>query len=187
MNCCEYRSMLDDALDKSIKGAIEHSVRLHLDHCEECRNYYESRRQEHIALFNALNRAYAGMHLSDGFKTGVKKELERTLALGKRSFFSRLPHWIRVTAALGAMVSLAGVAAVVLTVSNYGPQGEDMSSISSPNSDTDVPLQVEDVLGADASPAMDEIEEASVSKSSTSNGIALNAAEQHVGTMLSIR
>ena len=169
MNCCEYRSMLDDALDKSIKGAIEHSVRLHLDHCEECRNYYESRRQEHIAFFNALNKAYAGMHLSEGFKSRVRKDIERALAQNRRSLFSRLPHWMRVAAALVAMVSLAGFAAAVLTVSSGGSQGEGASSISSSSSDDDVPLQVEDVLGTNARPAMDEIEELSVSTSSTSN------------------
>lgn len=103
MNCMEYRALIDDSLDTSLKGSLEQRVGLHLEHCAACRIYYERRQKEHSALFAALNAAYAEVRLPSASAARIQDEM--ILALSRRrSFFARLPRWARIAAALAALL-----------------------------------------------------------------------------------
>ena len=114
MNCREYRALIDDALDVSLKDSLEQRVKLHLDHCPACRNYYEHRRQEHVALFSAMNAAYANTHLPPNFADRVLAEIVARDVSRKRSFFVRVPRWALIAASLVVMVGFVFAATVVV-------------------------------------------------------------------------
>ena len=113
MNCSEYRELLDEALDVSLDGALEHRVRLHLEHCAACQSYYARCRQEHVALFNAMNAAYAGVRLPAGFADRVKGEVALAVATRRRPFFARLPRWALVAASLALLAGFVFAAAAI--------------------------------------------------------------------------
>ena len=116
MNCREYRELIDDSLDTSLKGALEQRVRRHLDHCEACQEYYEHCRREHIALFTILNTAYADVHLPDGFADRVAAEMAAERIARRRTFLARVPRWALIAASLVAMVGFVFAAMVVMDV-----------------------------------------------------------------------
>ena len=66
MNCQEYRDLIEDALDVSLHGEPERRVRLHLEHCASCRDYFKLRRDEHVALFSRINAACEELRLPEG-------------------------------------------------------------------------------------------------------------------------
>ena len=113
MNCSEYRELLDEALDVSLDGTLEHRVRLHLEHCAACQSYYAQCRQEHVALFNAMNAAYAGVRLPAGFADRVKGEVALAVAARRRPFFARLPRWALVAASLALLAGFVFAAAAI--------------------------------------------------------------------------
>ena len=111
MNCREYRELIDDALDTSLNGALGHRVKLHLEHCTVCRDYYEHRQKEHVALFAAMNAAYADVHLPPGFADNVI-EMIALEGARRKPFFARVPRWALIAASLVAMVGFVFAAAV---------------------------------------------------------------------------
>ena len=114
MNCREYRALIDDALDVSLKDSLEQRVKLHLDHCPACRNYYESCRQEHVALFSVMNSAYADIRLPSNFADRVLAEIVAGNMARKRSFFVRMPRWALIAASLVLMAGFVFAATVVV-------------------------------------------------------------------------
>ena len=100
MNCQEYRDLIEDTLDVSLHGEPEHKVRLHLEHCSTCRNYFKSRRDEHIALFSGINAACAGLRLPDGFadRLAASVHARQTTRRGWRRL--SLPRWALIAASL---------------------------------------------------------------------------------------
>ena len=100
MNCQEYRDLIEDTLDVSLHGEPEHKVRLHLEHCSSCRNYFKSRRDEHIALFSGINAACAGLRLPDGFadRLAASVHARQTTRRGWRRL--SLPRWALIAASL---------------------------------------------------------------------------------------
>ena len=114
MNCREYRALIDDALDVSLKDSLEQRVKLHLDHCPACRNYYESCRQEHVALFSVMNSAYADIRLPSNFADRVLSEIVAGNMARKRSFFVRMPRWALIAASLVLMAGFVFAATVVV-------------------------------------------------------------------------
>lgn len=114
MNCREYRAFIDDALDVSLKDSLEQRVKLHLDHCPACRNYYERRRQEHVALFSVMNAAYADTHLPPNFADRVIAEIVAGDVSRRRSFFVRVPRWALIAASLVVMAGFVFAATVVV-------------------------------------------------------------------------
>ena len=114
MNCREYRELIDDALDTSLKGGLEQCVKRHLEHCTVCQDYYERRRQEHITLFTVLNAAYADAHLPDGFADRVVAEMAAKRLVRRRAFFSRMPRWALIAASLVVIVGFVFAATVVI-------------------------------------------------------------------------
>ena len=111
MNCREYRELIDDALDTSLNGALEHRVKLHLEHCTVCRDYYEHRQKEHVALFTAMNAAYADVHLPSGFADNVI-ELIALEGTRRKPFFARVPRWVLIAASLVMVAGFVFAAAV---------------------------------------------------------------------------
>ena len=111
MNCREYRELIDDALDTSLNGALGHRVKLHLEHCTVCRDYYEHRQKEHVALFTAMNAAYADVHLPSGFADNVIAMIALEGAR-RKPFFARVPRWALIAASLVAMAGFVFAAAV---------------------------------------------------------------------------
>ena len=113
MNCREYRELIDDALDTSLNGTLGHRVKLHLEHCTVCRDYYEHRQKEHVALFTAMNAAYGDVHLPSGFADNVI-EMIALEGARRKPFFARVPRWALIAASLVAMAGFVFAAAVVV-------------------------------------------------------------------------
>ena len=114
MNCQEYRELIEDALDVSLHGDPERRVKRHLEHCEACRTYFETRRAEHVALFRGINTACAELHLPDGFADRLAASV-RARQAARRSWrrFS-LPRWALIAASLALMVGFVFAATVVV-------------------------------------------------------------------------
>ena len=113
MNCREYRELIDDALDTSLNGTLGHRVKLHLEHCTVCRDYYEHRQKEHVALFTAMNAAYGDVHLPSGFADNVI-EMIALEGARRKPFFARVPRWALIAASLVAMAGFVFAATVVV-------------------------------------------------------------------------
>jgi len=120
MNCREYRELIDDALDTSLNGTLGHRVKLHLEHCTVCRDYYEHRQKEHVALFAAMNAAYADVHLPSGFADNVV-ELIALEGVRRKPFFARVSRWALIAASLVAMAGFVFAAVVVERVALNAP------------------------------------------------------------------
>ena len=74
MNCKEYRELIEDALDISLQGDPEKRVRLHLEHCDACRSYFDRRRAEHVALFTGINAGMMTVGCSWGYRGRAELE-----------------------------------------------------------------------------------------------------------------
>lgn len=111
MNCQEYRTLIEDALDESIHGEPERRVRLHLEHCADCRAYFTARQAEHIALFAGVNAACAEMRLPGGFADRLAAAVRHRRAA--RRGWRRLltPGRALLAASLAAMVAAAATTA----------------------------------------------------------------------------
>ena len=165
MNCQECRSLVERFLDHALTGFTKRKVNLHLSRCADCRAYFDRRRENQALAYRALNAALADTHLPEGFA----ERFRAAHVVPERRFrlFRFGKPW-KVAAVLAVMVSLAGFASMVLMVSIGNPLADTSPSLLNDGS-SDVPLQLEDVLGANAYPAEDGIDEESVSTSSTSN------------------
>ena len=124
MNCREYRELIDDALDTSLNGALGHRVKLHLEHCTVCRDYYEHRQKEHVALFTAMNAAYADVHLPSGFADNVI-ELIALEGTRRKPFFARVPRWVLIAASLVMVAGFVFAAAVGIRGAEAANQDAD--------------------------------------------------------------
>ena len=150
MNCREYRDLIDDALDTSLNGALGHRVKLHLEHCTVCRDYYEHRQKEHVALFAAMNAAYADVRLPSGFADNVIAMIALEGAK-RKPFFARVPRWALIAASLVAMAGFVFAAAVVV---------DEMRGAAATNQDADTDVEEPNAV---------EVTEAAVASSPTAN------------------
>ena len=165
MNCQECRSLVERFLDHALTGFAKRKVNLHLSRCASCRAYFDRRRENQALAYRALNAALADKRLPEGF---ARRFREAHIVPERRFGLFRFGKPWKVAAVLAVMVSIAGFASVVLMVSIGSPLADASPSLLD-DGNSDVPLQVEDVLGTDARPAMDGIDEVSVSTSTTSN------------------
>ena len=114
MNCQEYRDLIEDTLDVSLQGEPEHKVRLHLEHCSSCSDYFKSRRDEHIALFSGINAACEGLRLPDDFadRLAASVHARQTTRRGWRRL--SLPRWALVAASLVVVAGFVFAATVAV-------------------------------------------------------------------------
>ena len=112
MNCQECRSLVERFLDHALTGFAKRKVNLHLSRCADCRAYFDRRRENQALAYRALNAALADTHLPEGFADRfraahiVPERRFRMFRLGRR--------W-KTAAALAAMVTFVGLAAVVIS------------------------------------------------------------------------
>jgi len=114
MNCKEYRELIEDALDISLHGDPEKRVRLHLEHCDACRSYFERRRAEHVALFTGINAAYSDLHLPEGFANRLVASVHAHRVDRRVWRYFKLPKWVLIAASIVAMVGISFAAKVVV-------------------------------------------------------------------------
>ena len=62
MNCQEARLHIEDALDKSLSGGVKRRLDLHLQHCAECRAFFEAEKAEFVRWYAAVNNAGEHAH-----------------------------------------------------------------------------------------------------------------------------
>ena len=114
MNCKEYRELIEDALDISLQGDPEKRVRLHLEHCDACRSYFDRRRAEHVALFTGINAAYSDLHLPEGFANRLVASVHAHRVDCRVWRYFKLPKWVLIAASIVAMVGISFAAKVVV-------------------------------------------------------------------------
>ena len=110
MNCQEYRSMIEDALDDSLQGELGEVICRHLEHCPECRGYLAMRRQEHSDLFMSINAAYS--HSRPPPADFTDRLIAAVAPRHPLPFFLRMPRWALMAASVAIMfmgVVFAGV------------------------------------------------------------------------------
>ena len=115
MNCQEYKGMIEDALDVSLRGELKANIQRHLEHCSECREYLAKRRLEHSALFAGVNAAYSHLRSPpEDLADRIVREVaaRRAARRGWRRF--SLPRWALIAASLVAVVGFVFAATVVV-------------------------------------------------------------------------
>ena len=111
MNCQECRSLVERFLDNALTGFTRRKVNLHLSRCADCRGYFDRRRQNQALAYRAMNDALAGELLPDDF---AGRFLAAHIVPERRFQMLRFGRLWKVAAALAAMVSFVGFAAVVI-------------------------------------------------------------------------
>ena len=107
MNCQEYRDLIEDALDVSLHGEPERRVRLHLEHCASCRDYFKLRRDAHVALFSGINAACEELRLSEGFADRLAESVRNRRSARRGWRRLALPRWAMIAASVAAMLGFA--------------------------------------------------------------------------------
>ena len=114
MNCQEYRDLIEDALDVSLHGEPERRVRLHLEHCASCRDYFKLRRDEHVALFSGINAACEELRLPEGFADRLAESVRNRRSARRGWRRLALPRWALIAASIAIMVGFVFAANVVV-------------------------------------------------------------------------
>ena len=107
MNCQEYRDLIEDALDVSLHGEPERRVRLHLEHCASCRDYFKVRQDEHVALFSGINAACEELRLPEGFADRLAESVRNRRSARRSWRRFALPRWALIAASVAAMPGFA--------------------------------------------------------------------------------
>ena len=107
MNCQEYRDLIEDALDVSLHGEPERRVRLHLEHCASCRDYFKVRQDEHVALFSGINAACEELRLPEGFADRLAESVRNRRSARRGWRRLALPRWALIAASVAAMLGFA--------------------------------------------------------------------------------
>ena len=112
MNCQEARSFVEDALDRSLSGRVKRRLDLHLQHCKECRDFFEAERVEFVRWYRAVNCDYGHSHsLPSDF---ADRLVAAVMAPRPLPFFLRMPRWALVAASIAVMFMGAVFAGVVV-------------------------------------------------------------------------
>ena len=110
MNCQEARSFVEDALDRSLSARVKRRLDLHLQHCKECRDFFEAERVEFVRWYRAVNCDCGHSHsLPTDF---ADRLVAAVMAPRPLPFFLRMPRWALVAASIAIMfmgVVFAGV------------------------------------------------------------------------------
>ena len=148
MNCQEYRGLIEDALDVSLHGEPERRVRLHLEHCASCRDYFKLRRDEHVALFSRINAACEELRLPEGFADRLAESVRNRR--GARRGWRRLalPRWAFIAASVVALAGFVFAASVAVEAVFGGGDAEE---------GTEGTVATEGTIGSDALMASSEV------------------------------
>ena len=114
MNCQEYRDLLEDALEVSLHGEPERMVRLHLEHCASCRDYFKLRRDAHIALFSGINAACEELRLPEGFADRLAESVRNRRSARRGWRRLALPRWALIAASVAILAGFVFAANVVV-------------------------------------------------------------------------
>lgn len=114
MNCQEYRDLIEDALDVSLHGEPERMVRLHLEHCASCRDYFKLRRDAHIALFSGINAACEELRLPEGFADRLAESVRNRRSARRGWRRLALPRWALIAASVAILAGFVFAANVVV-------------------------------------------------------------------------
>ena len=133
MNCQECRSLVERFLDNALTGFTMRKVRLHLSRCANCKGYFDRRKQNQALAYRAMNDALAGECLPKDF---AGRFLAAHIVPERRFWRLGLGRLWKVAAALVAMASFVGLAAVVISERHsvdmkdyevaYPPQTDDV-------------------------------------------------------------
>ena len=127
MNCQEARSFVEDALDRSLSGRVKRRLDLHLQHCKECRDFFEAERVEFVRWYRAVNCDCGHSHsLPTDFADRLVAAVTAPRSL---PFFLRMPRWALVAASVAIMfmgVAFAGVVVerVILSAKEEAATGD---------------------------------------------------------------
>ena len=114
MNCQEYRDLIEDALDVSLHGEPERRVRLHLEHCASCRDYFKLRQDEHVALFSGINAACEELRLPEGFADRLAESVRNRRSARRGWRRLALPRWVLIAASVAVVAGFVFAANVVV-------------------------------------------------------------------------
>lgn len=115
MNCKEARSHIEDALDETLSGGVKHRLDLHLQHCTECRAYFEAEKAEFARWCTAINHGARRNHsLPEDFADRLVAAVTAPRPL---PFLLRLPRWALVAAS--AAIAFIGFALASVVVGKY--------------------------------------------------------------------
>jgi predicted anti-sigma-YlaC factor YlaD len=151
MNCQEYKGMIEDALDVSLNCELEASVRRHIDHCTECREYLAMRRQEHAAFFAGVNAAYSHLRSPPAdFADRVVREVvaQRAARRGWRRL--ALPRWALIAASVAVMAGFV-FANVKLIMGNVKLEEGEREGAKATEGSEETAVEVADVAVSDPS------------------------------------
>jgi len=112
MNCQECRSLVERFLDHALTGFAKRKVNLHLSRCATCRAYFDRRSENQALAYHAMNAALAGERLPEGF---AKRFRDAHIVPERRFRLFRFGRRWKAAAALAAMVTFVGLAAVVIS------------------------------------------------------------------------
>ena len=132
MNCEEAQVLVDDELDKTLKGWRKKHLDLHLSRCAMCRALFATTRAEHARWFRALNEPAARHRLPSSFVA----RLPAICATRPQRWRRQLTCLRRIAALLamaGTLVGVAFAAKIGLTASpvDYNEE-EDASPVKVP-------------------------------------------------------
>ena len=115
MNCKEARSHIEDALDETLSGGVKHRLDLHLQHCTECRAFFESEKAEFAHWCTAINHGGGRHHsLPADFADRLVAAVTAPRPL---PFLLRLPRWVLVAASVA--IAFIGFAFAAVVVERY--------------------------------------------------------------------
>lgn len=106
MNCQQAERLIEDAIDRRLSGGMKRRFDLHMARCAACRSRLAAEQREHARWFRALNDC-PGAHekLPSDFADRIAKAVAEQAS--RRSFFGRLPRWVRVAAVLAVMAAFS--------------------------------------------------------------------------------
>ena len=155
MNCQEYRSMIEDALDDSLQGELGEIICRHLEHCPECRGYLAMRRQEHSDLFMSVNAAYSHPHPPPADFTD--RLIAAVAPRRPLPFFMRMPRWALVAASVA--IAFIGVAFAGVVVNRVISRANEAAPVDVPECEAPQETLIVDTEGDSYMPQEPSIEE----------------------------
>lgn len=144
MNCQEARSFVEDALDRSLSGRVKRRLDLHLQHCKECRDFFEAERVEFVRWYRAVNCDCGHSHsLPTDF---ADRLVAAVMAPRPLPFFLRMPRWALVAASIAVMF-MGAVFAGVVVERVISSAKEEAATIDVPESEAPQETLVADTEG----------------------------------------